>query len=286
MLHVTLAADLKPTHARRLISVGGSESTGGADGNYVLTEEALQATEVVVSFGINDDWSFEEEVHARTGAEVHAYDKSTRDRFLKRFSQRRARFYLRKLRSAVALLRCLLLPGRREAIPEIVGNLRRSYFPRQRFLSFFDGRKAFFHPEYIGPASAGMTPVARALGPHAGKRVLLKMDIEGGEYSVMDELLSLPDNVHVVLCEFHALHEPDKMARLLDFTRASPLKLVHIHANNIARPAGADGKPPVLELSYVSQRYFEASGEQPEYPISGLDTPNSAELEDYGLAFE
>ncbi|MEM8940715.1 MAG: hypothetical protein AAGC91_01080 [Pseudomonadota bacterium] len=282
---VTLPSFLRPIHAKRLISIGGSSEPDGTDGNYVIPQDVIDATEVLVSYGINDDWTFESAMQKAAGATVYAYDQSTKDRFLRRFSRRRLKFNFRKLRSVVAYALNTIRGAPQEKREQILKNVKRVYFPSREFHQFFDGRTAHFYAEFIGRESDGLTSVTRTLKPHQHHNVMLKMDIEGSEYDVMDELLALPHSVCAFLAEFHNLDDPHKLEQLQRFTENTHLKLVHIHANNCAQLKSDNGTPPVLELTYVDPKFFEASGESPSYPISGLDVVNRPSEPDFELRF-
>jgi hypothetical protein len=63
-----------------------------ADGGYVVTEEAIRATEVLISYGIDFDWEFEREFSELSGARVFAYDRSTVDLLVGADEPERLRF--------------------------------------------------------------------------------------------------------------------------------------------------------------------------------------------------
>ena len=46
------------------------------DGGYLLSESDLEKSEVLITLGINDDWSFEEHFYKRKKVAIEAYDKS------------------------------------------------------------------------------------------------------------------------------------------------------------------------------------------------------------------
>ena len=62
------------------------------DGGYVVLKKQIKETNCLVSFGISDNWDFEEEFHNLSNCEVDAYDYSINknfwlDRFKKGFGK-------------------------------------------------------------------------------------------------------------------------------------------------------------------------------------------------------
>jgi hypothetical protein len=152
--------------------------TWGDGGKWLCDPEKLPTSTVVYSFGVGDEVSFDHEMAGTFGAEVHMFDPS----------------------------------------PSV----------KRRYGAFESGKaqgrgRVFFHPLGLGPVSAekgkewtltiegqscpakGLVDIAKSLG-HA--RVdILKIDIEGGEFAALEQILS--DNllatlqVQQLLIEFH-----------------------------------------------------------------------------------
>jgi hypothetical protein len=49
------------------------------DGGYVLSERHIENTNILLSFGIRDDWSFEEDFSTKKEITVYSYDYSITD---------------------------------------------------------------------------------------------------------------------------------------------------------------------------------------------------------------
>ena len=71
----TLPKIFEPTHPIGLKRVGNNHG----DGDYIVPESLLNATDVLVSYGIDCNYSFEECFHKGSGAKVFAYDESTKN---------------------------------------------------------------------------------------------------------------------------------------------------------------------------------------------------------------
>lgn len=119
------------------------------------------------------------------------------------------------------------------------------------------------------------------------KNMLLCMDIEGSEWEVLESLSrETMRRFSQILIEIHMYWQDagyERMCRALDNIN-SGFKLIHVHANNNAKPIAVDGEsvPPVLELTFVRNDIYEGSGEvcEVEYPRP-IDKPNRETVPDY-----
>ena len=68
------------------------------DGGYVVLKKQIKETNCLVSFGISDNWDFEEEFHNLSNCEVDAYDYSIDKNFwLNRFKKDLVKFLCLKI---------------------------------------------------------------------------------------------------------------------------------------------------------------------------------------------
>jgi hypothetical protein len=113
---------------------------------------------------------------------------------------------------------------------------------------------------------------------------ILKVDIEGAEYDIVEQIVLLNEKIPVLLIEFH---ETEKYRQLFE----SSLELLkqkyilsHTHVNNYDGLSG-DGIPKTLELTFCNRDYY--SGEQTviELPVAGLDQVSAPNRPDVFLKF-
>ena len=78
-------------------------------------------------------------------------------------------------------------------------------------------------------------------------KIFLKIDIEGSEYRILDDLINFSKNISGLTIEFHDVDL--NINRILDFIKKFDLTLVHIHPNNYSN-LGIDNIPTSLELSF------------------------------------
>jgi hypothetical protein len=117
--------------------------------------------------------------------------------------------------------------------------------------------------------------------------VMLKIDIEGGEYELSESLLRFlngnSEKINSVVMEFH-----DTRSRRSEFENlvrgiASVVPIVHIHGNNCV-VVSPDGLPEVVEITFA--RDCEKSfSENLSFPLLGLDYPNDRSLPDLSFSF-
>lgn len=120
------------------------------------------------------------------------------------------------------------------------------------------------------------------------KDIFLKMDIEGGEYSWINNANLAPFKQIVI--EFHGLNDNGWGTNLEDKKKClqklnETHYIIHAHGNNFG-PVH-EGMPNVLELTYVRKNYFMETPElnhQP-LPINNLDFPNNTRYSDIPLNF-
>lgn len=149
------------------------------------------------------------------------------------------------------------------------------------------GGTTMFHAECVGPERATIEgrpfdTIANHIATNGdyGKRLIVKMDVEGSEWRSLagapDHVLEAIDQLAV---EFHRLDQPhflDTAARLREFFHA-----VNLHQNNYECRPGYDPFPgPVFEVLFVNKRIAVAHPTARVIEPSPLDAPNAPMLPD------
>ncbi len=121
-----------------------------------------------------------------------------------------------------------------------------------------------------------------------GKKIFLKMDVEGWEFPVFENLLKedIEDIVGIVI-EIHDLDK--KISNLFEILESalSDFAIYHIHPNNFGKTFNIDGHefPAVIELSLVNKKYCDKIEKiSPNYPME-LDVKNSKRKKDIPISF-
>jgi hypothetical protein len=260
---------LKPFEAE-LVRVGPK-----GDGGYVVPKEVASSIKSLYSVGISTNWDFEIGLaKLNPNLNIWAYDRTSGS----------AVFGFTAFRD--------LLKGD----PSVVG--RQSFVKRLlsfwryaslcfRFRMFFRGRRQFDR-KWVRESASGSDAVSfRETFTEAllSGSSLLKMDIEGGEYELSDDLvIAVRENHQRISCivmELHETHEKRGEFEQLVKGISEFLPIVHIHANNCAGVA-PDGLPQVVEITFAKATREKASY---VFPLSQLDYPNDSNLPDIVFSF-
>lgn len=235
------------------------------DGGYIVRGSDVSCTKLLLSFGVNDDWSFEQDFVKLNKVPLIAYDGSVS-----------FRKFVRKLISGFFT-------------PYKFRSLIHRFKVVFSYHSFFSGEKVHVS-KYVGPFDSGGTTSVRSVFEEAVRRlsngtpttpsIFLKMDIEGAEYEVLDALIEYNEIFSGMAIEFHDCHV--RMPEIINFLNKINLSLVHVHANNFSS-LDANGLPSVLEVTLSSNAVSSDRG------ISDtalrLDMPNTLKKPDIKLCF-
>ncbi len=159
-------------------------------------------------------------------------------------------------------------------------------------LPYHNNRFHFFKKGITGtetndPVFCTLQTALKANGHDKQKHLILKMDIEGAEWPVFENISEeLLDGFDQMVFEIHGLMKKNKWeyyAECLERLNRTHV-LVHVHGNNACRYALIDGLrlPDCIELSYVKRTnkdYYEDNAVLPR----SLDRPNVKGLDEIAL---
>lgn len=248
------------------------------DGGYVVPGGQVEQCRLLLSLGLNDDWSFDRAcVAANPGLAVVGVDHSVGPLL----------FLGRILRSLFKIGGYALLLRRRKV---------RTY---RAFLDNALDYFRFFRPPHLhlkrmvagseGPGQITVAQLIRDYAPagSAGLDVFLKMDIEGAEYAAIGDIAAAAGRIRCIAAEFHHLD-----TRTAQFNAAlqaldRDFAVVHVHANNHCPYDAAIAFPSTVEISWINRRLLPAAAPPSplRYPRPGLDFPCDPNKPDFGLAF-
>ena len=254
-------ADFRPVACDSLARVGGPN-----DGGYVVPLDAIAAADALLSFGLSHDWTFERDFRKRNPrAVIHCYDHTVtvQSAMLYSFGQ---------------MLRFVLRWN---------GRYLRKSFAWMDYLVFFRGRNVHFRQRIWRDQSNNSATIADAFGKLAeNSQVFVKVDIEGSEYRILDDLLDHPANIVALAIEFHDVDILTQRFTSLVEKIKREFHIVHIHGNNLAGVTPS-GFPMAPEITFLSKRFFDSSPQPTRlsYPVKGLDSPNYPGMPDIELSF-
>ena len=254
---------LKPYHVENgfLTRIGPK-----LDGGYVIDRRLIQQTNTIITCGLNDDWEFEKSfLKNNKNCRVLAFDHTVDKKFwVNRFKKDIKHFFLlKKIR-----------------LRKIAG-----IFKYLDYIKFFKGDNKH-NIIKIGTQNINYKEITISKILENQSNVILKIDIEGDEYKILNEIISNSEKITSLIIEFHNFHK--NMNLIKNFIECSKiLKLIHIHANNFAG-RNDSGDPNVLELTFVNidKIKLELIKTKKNYPLRDLDYKNTHRKNDFFLKFD
>jgi hypothetical protein len=259
------------------------------DGGYVVNDRAVERTRYLLSFGINDDWSFEADFHNRVPeARILCFDHSVSKDILRE----KIIEALNQILSARFLLGVLSLNFR---------GARNKFQALWRALRLYSDFSDFFSSENVRLFSKGVSNAGSSKfftiseifdlirEPELKENgVFIKMDIEQAEFRVLPELLAYCKYVSGMAIEFHDLDILwPNFAGLMRQLEES-FVVAHLHGNNYCDLIPNSRTPKLLEVTLLKRDLIqkgEKGRDSAIYPLTGLDQPNDQTKEDYSLEF-
>lgn len=240
---------LKPKYEYDLIRIGSRN-----DGGYLIEKNSLFESEFLLSFGISTDWSFEKEFIGKNNVNLKCFDGSIDDLFWLKWKNK-------------AIKKAL-----RFSFREIYNYLKtklsfHEFFNTQNFACFYIGKKK------------GQIGIDEIINEISHKKIFFKIDIEGSEYEILEQLIKHKSRVSGIAIEFH---DCDKnIESISDFIKKIDMPVVHIHANNYD-PVNKIGIPKTIEITFSCNPSI--IGKQSKLPHK-FDMPNKYNKPEIKLEF-
>ncbi len=196
-----LPSIFKPQFNYKLLRIGSRY-----DGGYLVESNSLSNTECLISFGIATNWDFERDFLNYNKIDLFAFDGSINEEFW--VSQKNEA--LRKIK--------------RLSFNKYLKN----FYLKKKFYKFFNSNN--FTPKFISNTLENSLSFIDAVNFTSKKNIFLKIDIEGSEYEILDEIIRYQERIIGMVIEFHSCNT--NLKKIINFIENFNLKLVHIHANN------------------------------------------------------
>lgn len=252
-------ARLRPLALPDMIRVGRDH-----DGGYVLPRRIIDAADAVLALGLNDDWSFEEALVAmKAGLIIHGYDHTVGHRSFAR-------------EVAFAMARLPLGKGTIAQISERWATLK-------SYNRFFSAPNRHYAQKITDqPDTPLETDLNGALQQMARNQILIKMDIEGSEYRIIDQLAENADHIVGACIEFHDIHPFRIVFNSAIDTLCGPFAIAHVHPNNYGK-ISPDGMPDVIEITFINRRLLGDEPFRAQIRLPALDQANDLRKPDISL---
>jgi len=227
------------------------------DGGYIVDQRSVQKASRLISFGLNNDWSFESAFMKQNPVPASIFDHSVSKRV-----------YLRNF-----IYHSLLDFSPVQAYRNL------SAFFRYPF--FFKGQCQHLR-EHVGYASVPrMIEFKKALqlsGHQEAESIFLKIDTEQWEYTILEDLIKAAPFISGLVIEFHRvdLH----ISLIKDFIARFPLSLIYTRANNYGHVNPAQ-QPLLIECTFSAS----AVPRKQPFQAAAIDMQNARKLPPYNLSF-
>ena len=240
------------------------------DGGYIVPVDAAKDSNLLLSFGLDDDWSFEKDFYEINHNQIIVCDASVNFNYwIKKF-----------IKNIVNIFRFKI------TLSKFVKDLI-TFF---KFYSFFLKKEKTHLKKFLVSEKFLMDSIDKnqritlreLIEKKQSQRILVKIDIEGNEYRVLDELIEFQEYFTSLVIEFHncdLFYE-----KIEKFVKNFKLDLVHIHVNNFG-DIRKDNFPTVIEMTFSKNIYNKNRKDNFEFPNKKLDQPNDPNKKDLEVKF-
>ena len=256
---------LRPLKNSNLLRLGRNH-----DGGYIVDSSIVKNCNTLITFGLGPDWSFELDlIKKNDDVKIYMYDYSVSStpyirevlKYLKRFLTFRTSY---------------------KAVSDRITYLK-------NYLNFFKIENVSFFKEKITfPVKEKIdTDVDKVFSRiPEGEQVILKSDIEGSEYDVIDQILKYSDRIEMLIFEFHWIDKKEET--FLDSVRKlqDKFNIIHIHGNNHFDKLPT-GLPIIIEMTLLNKKNNQKNNMEyiNKFPIKGLDCSNNPFKKDLEFSF-
>jgi len=255
-------------HNAELIRLGCKK-----DGGYIIAKSLLK-NEILISFGVGHDWSFEKDFIKRNkNLKIFMYDYTTSVIhviyiFIKRF-----------------LFKILLFKKRFnhefKVLKKEIKNVKDyNHFVKKHNINFFKKKISNKNLFYL-------TKVKDIFLKFKNKKIFLKCDIEGYEYNIIDELLNYQNLFSGLCIEFHEINKNYSFFKKNINKLKKKFHIIHIHANNNSKFI-KNLLPDTIEFTFLKKTEAEGKiGKKfiNQLPNKKLDRPCNTNLREIGFKF-
>jgi hypothetical protein len=251
------------------------------DGGYIVSSQDVENTKNLISLGISFDYSFEEKfLEKNKKINIRTYDGSVG-----------FKYYFKKCKYRIKLFTSK--PNKKNFLNVVDGlnsfvkfgiffrfNLSNKIKHVEKFVTSDTSLFKEFEMGYgYKPKTIKFTDVIS----NNLTNVFLSIDIEGGEYDLLDDISKFSKNLTGLNIEFHSVER--NLEKIQTFIKKFDLLLIHTHVNNFGQII--NGTPSVIELSFSNQlklHRIENLTQVNKLPIN-KDQPNNPEGIDYLVTF-
>ena len=227
------------------------------DSGYVVSRKILKEVNFMISFGMSNNWSFEENfLRINSNNKVQIYDHTVDYNYfffgllkaIKRIFYFKSSFQniLKKLNELIGY-------------HKIINNKRIHHF----------------RIKVSNKNSIGEKNLKQILEKVRNKKILLSIDIEGDEYKILNNISKHSKFIHLIVIEFHHIDKKRSSFKKIIKELKKKFNIIHIHGNNYTSFC-KDGLPITLEMTLINKKLYSLHGKRliKKFPNKKLDYPN------------
>ena len=256
---------LKPIKTSNLKRLGRN-----ADGGYVVDYEIIKNTKTLITFGLGPDWSFElDYIKLKNDIQIYIYDHTVSS--------------LPYVKEIIKYFRRFITF--RASLESLTTRIKYLY----NYKKFLNLKNVNYYKEKITfPIKNKIdTDIDKAFSRISDEEeVVLKCDIDGGEYDVIDEILKYSKRIKMLIFEFHLVDNKEEAFSNAIKKIKDEFDIIHIHGNNHFSKLDT-GLPLIPEITLINKKYSPKKIDYiTNFPIKDLDYPNNPYKEDLVFNFE
>lgn len=241
---------LIPFKVKKLIRLGRN-----FDGGYLVCKNTLKYCENLITLGVGDDISFEKDFYAKNNnAKIFLYDYTVN--------------HLLFLRIILKYLRRLITF--RTKLDNLIYSIK-NYF---NFINLVNqGSVSLFRLRVVRKIRKGFDiQLSQIFKKIKSKNNLLKIDIEGSEYEIIEDIIKNDPKINMLIIEFHWINNYKK--KFINSIKKLKKKfdIIHLHVNNYRTPKINEDIFDVIEISFIKKKFNKNKSQfRTKFPIKNLD---------------
>ena len=241
------------------------------DGGYLIPNNIK--TDLLISFGLGDNWKFENDLIKFGQANNFIVFDHTQNLF--NFSKQV--FFRIRPRN----FKLNLLMGR---VIVLIRYFRDFTILRKKHIKKKISKNGSLFSSVSKFNEINVTEIFQEFVNSENSKIFLKIDIEGSEYEIIEEIMTYYKQIRIIVIEFHnIIRKVEEFEKILILLK-SKYSLIHTHINNNGA-FNSDMIPEICEFTFISNIDFQGLLKVDKIPLVGLDYPNSKHLIDFQIDF-
>lgn len=225
----------KPRGNFKLLRVGNIH-----DGGYLVEENSLKNSLLLISAGIKDDWSFEKNFKKIAKCKIICFDATSNNKFfIQKIIIEFLNIFLNDKKYYIPIFKRIL-----NVISSIGLYLNFKFFFFKNILvkKLITGYGQL-HRHYL---TTSLSEILKKINKKKNS-IFLKLDIEGCEYDCLPDILKYQKFLSGFVIEFHEIDR--NLDKIINFVNKCSHILVHVHANN-DYVQDENNNPCTIEMSF------------------------------------